>query len=168
MNTNGLSNKEVLESRKKYGTNEITSKKNKSFFKQFVETLGDPIIKILLIALCIKTVFLFKDFDWFETLGIMIAFFALFIFMGIFNCFNARTHRLNLFSNLIKNKAFIIIILFIVIAQLILIYYGGNLFRSCGLTIKELFITIIIASSVVPIDWIRKLYLKSKGLKTGV
>ena len=99
---------------------------------------------------------------------LMTAFFALFIFMGIFNCFNARTHRLNLLSNLLKNKAFIIIILFIVIVQLVLIYYGGNLFRSYGLTLKELFITIILASSVVPIDWMRKLYLKSKGLKTGV
>ena len=37
--------------------------------------MGDPIIKILLIALAIKTIFLFKDFDWFETLGIMIAIF---------------------------------------------------------------------------------------------
>ena len=75
MNTNGLSSKEVIESRKKYGSNLITSKKNKSFIRQFIETLGDPIIKILLIALCVKTVFLFKDFDWFETLGIMIAIF---------------------------------------------------------------------------------------------
>ena len=99
---------------------------------------------------------------------LMTAFFALFIFMGIFNCFNARTHRLNLLSNLLKNKAFILIILFIIGVQLILIYYGGNLFRSYGLTLKELFITILIASSVIPIDWIRKLYLKSKGLKTGV
>ena len=75
MNTNGLSDNEVIESRKKYGTNEITNSKNKSFFKEFIETLGDPIIKILLIALGVKTVFLFKNFDWFETLGIMIAVF---------------------------------------------------------------------------------------------
>ena len=41
----------------------------------FSKSLGDPIIKILLVALAIKTVFLFQDFDWFETLGIMIAIF---------------------------------------------------------------------------------------------
>ena len=99
---------------------------------------------------------------------LMTAFFALFIFMGIFNCFNARTHRLNLLSNLYKNKAFILIILFIVGVQLILIYYGGDLFRGYGLTLKELFITILIASSVIPIDWIRKLYLRHKGLIIGV
>ena len=98
----------------------------------------------------------------------MTAFFALFIFMGIFNSFNARTHRLNLLPHLYKNVIFIIIILFIIIVQLILVYYGGDLFRSYGLTLKELFITILIASSVIPIDWIRKLYLRKKGLILGV
>ena len=37
----------------------------------FLESLGDPIIKILLIALAIKVVFLFKDY--YETIGIVIA-----------------------------------------------------------------------------------------------
>ena len=69
----GLNNEEVLASRKKYGTNAITSKKKNSFFKLFIETLADPIIKILLIALAIKTIFLFHDFDWFETIGIVVA-----------------------------------------------------------------------------------------------
>ena len=99
---------------------------------------------------------------------LMTGFFALFIFMGIFNCFNARTHRLNLFSNLYKNKAFIFIILFIVVVQLILIYFGGTLFRSYGLNLKELIITLVIASSVIPVDFIRKLYLRHKGLIIGV
>ena len=99
---------------------------------------------------------------------LMTAFFALFIFMGIFNCFNTRTHRLNLFSNLLKNKVFIIIIAFIVIIQIILIYYGGNLFRTYGLTFKELLTTILLAITVIPVDWIRKLYLRKKGLIIGV
>ena len=73
---NGLTTKEVIESRKKYGTNQINSKEKNSFIKLFIETLGDPIIKILLIALAIKTIFLFKDFDWFETIGIVIAIFV--------------------------------------------------------------------------------------------
>ena len=70
---NGLTNKEVIEQRKKYGSNEISRQKQKSILKLFIESLGDPIIKILLIALGIKTIFLFHDFDWFETLGIVIA-----------------------------------------------------------------------------------------------
>lgn len=91
---------------------------------------------------------------------IMTAFFALFIFMGIFNCFNARTPRLNLLADLNKNKVFILIILFIILVQLYLIYYGGNLFRAYGLSSKELIITILLASTVIPVDWLRKLATK--------
>ena len=69
----GLGKKEVEQSRKKYGTNEITALKKDTFFSLFIESLGDPIIKILLIALGIKTIFLFRDFDWYETIGIVIA-----------------------------------------------------------------------------------------------
>ena len=70
---NGLSSKEVIEKRKKYGTNEINNYKKNSFFHLFIESLADPIIKILLIVLAIKTLFLIRHFDIFETLGIAVA-----------------------------------------------------------------------------------------------
>ncbi len=99
---------------------------------------------------------------------LMSAFFGLFIFIGIFNCFNARTHRLNLFAHLHKNKPFLAVILFIVIVQILLIYYGGKLFRTVGLNFKEFQFMLLLAFSVIPIDWIRKIYLRLKGIKGGV
>ena len=75
MNIKGLNLNEVDESRKKYGTNKIERTSNNSFFKLLLESLGDPIIKILLIALAIKVIFLIKSFDWYETIGIVIAIF---------------------------------------------------------------------------------------------
>jgi len=98
----------------------------------------------------------------------MTAFFALLIFIDVFNSFNARTHRLNIFSNLSKNKIFMVIITFIVIIQILMIYFGGTVFRTSGLTGKELFITILLAATVIPIDGIRKLILRSRGRKDGV
>ena len=71
----GLTDEEVVKSRNKYGSNEIKKTNNNSFFKLLLESLGDPMIKILLIVLGIKVVFLFAEFDWFETLGILIAIF---------------------------------------------------------------------------------------------
>ncbi len=71
----GLTDNEVIESRKKFGSNVINSSKKNSFIKQYIATLGDPIIRILLIALGIKTVFLIQNFDWYETVGIVIAIF---------------------------------------------------------------------------------------------
>ena len=69
----GLSKEEVVKNRKKYGTNEIKCSKNNRFIDLFIESLGDPMIKILLIALVIKIIFLFQDSNYFETIGIIIA-----------------------------------------------------------------------------------------------
>ena len=91
---------------------------------------------------------------------LLTAFFGLFIFMGIFNGFNARTHRLNLISNIFKNKIFLITFLFILIVQILMIYYGGTLFRTSGLTLKEFNIMLLISATVIPADLIRKIYLR--------
>lgn len=72
---NGLNDEEVKKYRTLYGDNEIKRTKKNSFFKLFLESLGDPMIKILLIVLALKFVFLFADNDWFETLGVLIAIF---------------------------------------------------------------------------------------------
>mgnify|MGYP004620238389 FL=1 len=103
-----------------------------------------------------------------DSIYLMTAFFGLFIFIGIFNSFNARTHRLNLFANILKNKVFIIIISFIVIVQLFLLYFGGNLFRTAGLTLKEFEIMILLSMTVIPIDFLRKYLLRRRGIVGGV
>ena len=99
---------------------------------------------------------------------LMTAYFALFIFIGIFNAFNARSERINILANLSKNKVFIAIILFIVTVQIYLIYHGGDLFRTYGLKANEFFIVLLLASSVFPIDFLRKTFLRRHHLKTGV
>ncbi len=99
---------------------------------------------------------------------LMTAYFALFIFIGVFNAFNARSERLNIFANLSKNKVFIIIISFILIVQIYLIYHGGDLFRTYGLHLQEFVIVLLLALTVFPVDFIRKIYLRHKHLKTGV
>lgn len=99
---------------------------------------------------------------------LMTAYFALFIFIGVFNSFNARSERLNILAHLRENKVFIIIIAFILTVQVYLIYHGGDLFRTYGLTAQELFIVLILASTVFPVDFMRKIYLRRHHLKTGV
>ncbi len=99
---------------------------------------------------------------------LMTAYFALFIFIGIGNAFNARTHRLNIFAHLRKNIVFIITILFIASVQMILIYKGGVVFRTFGLTPFELTFVILLSFTVIPVDFLRKIILKKKGMKLGV
>ena len=95
---------------------------------------------------------------------LMTAYFAMFIFMGIFNAFNARTVRINTFANLSKNKVFIGIFGFIFIAQVWIIYNGGDIFRTYGLKINELILVLCLALTVFPVDWFRKYILKKRGI----
>jgi len=135
-----------------------------NYMKQEIFITGSfsAILCILFLKLpFIQNIFLTKE-------DLMTAFFGLFIFMSIFNSFNARTHRLNLLAYITKNKVFIIIILFILVIQIYLIYYGGNLFRAYGLNLFEFEIMVLIASLVIPIDWIRKLLLRKNNEIGGV
>ena len=95
-----------------------------------------------------------------DTDDLMTAFFALFIFAGIFNCFNARTCRMNPLASLRGNPSFILIMLFIATIQIILIYFGGSLFRANGLSLRELTRVLLIAGSVLPVDILRKFMLR--------
>lgn len=99
---------------------------------------------------------------------LMTAYFAMFIFMGIFNAFNARTTRINIFANLNKNKVFVGIFTFIFIAQIYIIYHGGDIFRTYGLTIQEFVLVLVLALSVFPVDWLRKYLLKKKNIEIKI
>lgn len=94
---------------------------------------------------------------------LMTAYFALFIFIGIFNSFNARSTRLNILANIKKNKVFLGMITFIFLTQIYLIYHGGDLFRTYGLTAREFIIVLLLAISVIPFDFIRKIITKKKN-----
>ena len=93
------------------------------------------------------------------------AYFAFFIFSALFNALNARTTRLNILANISKNQPFIFIFAGITIVQIYLIYYGGDLFRTYGLTVKELLFVILLSLSVIPFDWLRKLLISKDSKK---
>lgn len=150
---------------------EFPKKKNEKIINNymlneiFITGLYSSIVCILFLKLpCIRNFFRYDINDKY----LYTAFFGLFIFIDIFNSFNARTHRLNLLANIYKNKVFLLIISLVVIVQIILIYYGGELFRTSGLTFFEFEIMLLFAFSVIPFDWLRKIYLKKKGKNTGV
>lgn len=115
MNTNGLTNEEVIVNRKKYGSNSFSKKKQDSFFKLLLETFSDPIIKILLVALGIKTIFLIRDFDWYETIGIVLAILIASLISsiseyGATNAFNKLTEETSKISVRVKRNGQVITI----------------------------------------------------------
>lgn len=111
------------------------------------------------IALCMF--FLTSERIWYRyghgnMLYFLTAFFALFIFCGICNAFTVRTTRINLLAHLQKNKYFLIIMPTVAITQLIIIYFGGDIFRTTPLHVRELLVCAGFAMSILPLDAIRK------------
>ena len=90
------------------------------------------------------------------------AFYALFVFSGIFICFTSRCERIWLFSNIEKNKMFIFIMSGICLIQCLMIYYGGALFRCVPLSATELWFAVSTAFTVIPFDVVRRIVEKLK------
>ena len=90
-------------------------------------------------------------------------FFALFIFGGIAGAFTARSDKLNIFSHLSENRSFILVMSAVAAVQLALIYLGGDMFRSFGLTLTQLLTAIALSVSVILFDLLRKLLILRPG-----
>ncbi len=84
------------------------------------------------------------------------AYFAFFIFIAVFNAFNARTDRMNLFDNLGKNKGFLTVFGIIAVVQILMTYLGRGILSGWGLNAVEWLVVLIPAISIIPIDLIRK------------
>jgi Ca2+-transporting ATPase len=91
------------------------------------------------------------------------AFFNVFIFLIVVNSFNARTEKLNLFDNISKNNMFLRIIGLIILLQVVFTYVGGTILRTTGLLPMEWLYVAMFALSIIPVDIIRKLILRSGG-----
>lgn len=100
-------------------------------------------------------------------LYLLTAFFALFIFSSVFNCFNARTDRVKMFSGIGQNKAFIFIMSAVLFIQILFIYLGGPVLRTLPLTPRELLITLALSLLVFPAELLRKCILRLFGRKGG-
>lgn len=74
MKYNGLTDQEVAASREKYGSNAIPDSEPTTFWQEFKETFGDPMIKILLaIAALMIVMFIFGYAEIYEPVGTIVA-----------------------------------------------------------------------------------------------
>lgn len=102
-----------------------------------------------------------------DPIAMLTGFFGLFMFLAIFNAFNARTHRVKLFHHLGKNRLFIIILGLITLAQFLILYIGGPVFRTIPLPGNLLLLILALAASVIPVDLMRKIFLRMRDHKEG-
>jgi len=97
----------------------------------------------------------------------MTAFFALFIFSSVFNCFNARTDRLRLLAGIGQNRTFIFIVFSVLAVQLIFVYLGGSVLRTMPLLPSEMLTTMLVSLLVFPAEFFRKLLWRALVGKRG-
>ena len=139
---------------------------NKYMFHSIVVT---GLFSIILFLFFLKSDFVSGIFRFSsDNRYLLTGFFCLFMFISVFNSFNARTVNLNVFRNLFKNKVFLFIISFIVIVQIIIIYCGGNLFRTFGLTMGEFLFVVFLSLLVIPFDMLRKWWCRKEGFNSFI
>ena len=102
-----------------------------------------------------------------DDIYLLTAFFALFIFSSVFQCFNARTDRLRLTAGLARNPWFCFIMLAVLAVQVLFVYVGGAVLRTAPLTAEELGFTALTALTVFPAALIRKLWRRLSGETEG-
>ncbi|MBQ7630092.1 MAG: cation transporting ATPase C-terminal domain-containing protein, partial [Selenomonadaceae bacterium] len=91
-----------------------------------------------------------------DSVYVLTGYFAFFIFMAVFNAFNARTDRMNLFDNIGGNPGFLKVMGLIVVVQVIMTYFGGAILRCYGLTASEWLFVLAMAFIIIPVDLARK------------
>lgn len=91
------------------------------------------------------------------------AFFSLFVFSGLFGAFHARTDSPNPFRRMKGGGSFVIFIALTSLCQIALLYCGGAVFRTSGLSFAELILTLALSATVLPVGAIVKLAERPLG-----
>ena len=127
--------------------------------KMYIEIMVNGLYTALVCIMFLKLP-IFKLFIKGSNKNFMTAYFALFIFLGIFNAFSSRTPSINIFKNISQNKPFLFLFIFISIAQIFIIYFGGSIFGTYGIRVNELIIILCLSMSTLIINTIRKIIIK--------
>lgn len=121
-----------------------------------------PVQKIFVDGASTDKLFSMPNFSNDNYLVLGTAFFAFFIFSAVFNAFNARTDKINLFENINGNKGFLKILAIIAVIQVAMTYLGGSILRCHGLDAVQWLVVLGMAISIIPVDLLRKAIMKNK------
>jgi len=86
----------------------------------------------------------------------MTAFFAFFVFLNNFNKFNVRVEGFNLFAHIFENNGFLKVVGMIFLIQILITYFGGEMFRTVALQPVEWLYVVAFSIIIIPFDLLRK------------
>lgn len=93
---------------------------------------------------------------------LLTGYFTVFVFTCVLNAINIRTEELNIFSNIKRNLKFFGIFGLVLIIQVIMTYFGGDVLRMYGLNSQQWITCLIISLIIIPIDLLRKFLIRNK------
>ena len=95
-------------------------------------------------------------------------FFSFFVMLQFWNLFNARCLGLDksAFANVIKNRGFVLIASMILLGQILIIQFGGEMFRTVPLSLKDWLLIIGGTSIVLWIGEIVRFFKRMQNLQT--
>lgn len=86
--------------------------------------------------------------------------FTFFIYSIIFNSLNTRSNGFNLFEHISENKKFIYVMGSIAIAQSLIIQFGGQIFNTTTLSLRQYVMALVFSFFIIIFDFIRKAILR--------
>lgn len=110
----------------------------------------------------LKSKFCGNMFSAYNKTYFLTAFFSFFIFSGIALSFNSRTPKVFCLAEIGENKPFIIIMLLVAFVQLLLVYFGGEVFRCTPISFTDLAKTAVMSLMILPFGSIIKLSMKNR------
>ena len=90
------------------------------------------------------------------------AFFSMFVLSAVFNGFNVRSEGVNIFEHISENKGFTKVMGIIVLVQIALTLIGGELFSCSPFGVAQWGVILLLSSTVIPFDILRKILFKLK------
>ena len=124
---------------------------------------------VVLVSLCFLNLPIFTSF--FENQSqLYSAYFVLFVWMALFNGFNVRDNKFNIFNKLSQNPNFLVILFIIIGIQMIIVNSGsapieffryiGNIFDCVAFDLKGWVLVFLLAVSIIPADIFRKILVQ--------
>lgn len=104
----------------------------------------------------------FRSYNGKGTEYLLTGYFDFFILSAVFNAFNARTEKLNIFDSIGDNRNFFRVMGAIAAVQVIMTYFGGKVLGCYGLNLAEWLTVLVMSLSVIPVDMIRKAVVSRK------
>jgi P-type Ca2+ transporter type 2C len=119
---------------------------------------------IAFIIILMSMLYFMRDSDGIITRYNLTIFFTVFVMLQFWNMFNVKafTSRRSAFCGIFKSSGFLIVLAAILLGQIMIVQFGGDVFRTVPLNLKDWLIIIASTSGILLAGEIKRMIIKQK------